>query len=165
MGKCLERRWGHVTFGHIRYRREHPKNTSERVTWPSVTTGDVVYVQKAPLGRYCAIPVVHAHIEWNCGRRKEHPQQTLCTITKKKNTGENRHAQNILPVRAASGQGLFRSRDFQKSRDWRHFRWKDPARANVAQLPVTSGCACVEHTSEQGSGHATSGHIRSPDFR
>jgi hypothetical protein len=46
------------------------------------------------------------------------------------------HAQNILPDRAASGHGLFRSRDFRKSRDWRQFRSKGTTRADIAQLPV-----------------------------
>ena len=32
------------------------------------------------------------------GRRREHPQPTFFTTTKKKTRGENRHAQNILPV-------------------------------------------------------------------
>jgi hypothetical protein len=52
------------------------------------------------------------------------------TTTKKKAREKAVHAQNLLPVRATSGQGLFRSRD------WRHFRSKGPTRANMAQLPV-----------------------------
>jgi len=50
------------------------------------------------------------------GRRREHPYPTR-TTTKKKARGKAGHAQNILPDRAASGHGLFRSRDFRKSRD------------------------------------------------
>jgi hypothetical protein len=42
------------------------------------------------------------------GSRREHPQPTFCSTTKKKNAEKNGYAQNILPVKAASGQGLFR---------------------------------------------------------
>jgi hypothetical protein len=70
------------------------------------------------------------------GRRREHSYPTRCTTTKKKARGKAGHAQNILPDRAASGHDLFRSRDFRKSRDWRHFRSKGTTRANIAQLPV-----------------------------
>jgi hypothetical protein len=31
------------------------------------------------------------------GRRREHPQPTFCTTTKKKARGKSGHAQNILP--------------------------------------------------------------------
>jgi hypothetical protein len=41
------------------------------------------------------------------------------------------HVQNLLPVRATSGQGLFRSRDFVTSCQ------KDPTRSDMGQLPVT----------------------------
>ena len=51
------------------------------------------------------------------GRRREHTYPTRCTTTKKKARGKVGHAQNILPDRAASRHGLFRSRDFRKSRD------------------------------------------------
>ena len=51
------------------------------------------------------------------------------TTTKKKTWEKARHAQDLLPVRATSGQGLFRLRDFVTSgqkaplwRIWRHFR-------------------------------------------
>ena len=126
-------------------RREHPKDTSEGVTWPSVITG------------VAQLPVAHAHTQVTFGNHG--------TTTKKK-AG---HAQNLLPVMTASGQG--------------HFRSKGPARVDMVQLPVehaqnllpdrassshvtdvtsgqktllgriwaTSGCACAEHT----SGHCT----------
>ena len=100
------------------------------------------------------------------GSRREHPQPTFCSTTKKKTRkkpgmrriyfrsrplpdrassgdvtsdqncttlvrkkkrgGKAGHAQNILPVRTASGQGLFRSRDR------RHFRWKGPTKVDIA---------------------------------
>jgi hypothetical protein len=50
--------------------------------------------------------------------------------SKKKTRGKAGHAQNILPVMTASGQGLFRSRDFVTSGK------KGPTRADMAWLPV-----------------------------
>ena len=46
-----------------------------------------------------------------------------CTTTKKKMRGKTGHAQNILPVRAISRQGLFRSRDFDTSGQKAPLRW------------------------------------------
>ena len=60
------------------------------------------------------------------GSRREHPQPTFCSTTKKKNAEKTGYAQNILPVKAASGQGLFRWRDR------RHFRWKGPTKVDIA---------------------------------
>ena len=37
------------------------------------------------------------------GRRREHPQPTFCTTTKKKSREKDGHAQNILSDRAYSG--------------------------------------------------------------
>ena len=52
------------------------------------------------------------------------------TTTKKKAREKAGHAQNLLPIRTASGHGLFRSRDFVTSGQ------KTPTRADMAQLPV-----------------------------
>jgi hypothetical protein len=86
---------------------------------------------------------------------------TTTTTTKKKARGKSGHAQNLLPVRDTSGQGLFRSRDFVTSGQ------KAPTRADIVQLPVahaqnilpdmvTSG-----HVTNVSSGHVTSGHVTS----
>ena len=118
-------------------RREHPKDTYEGVTWPSVTT-DVAQ-----------LPVAYTQREL---RRGQVTFGSHGTTTKRKTQGEKAgHAQNLLPVRVTSGQVLFRSRDFVtsgqkaplgrichnfrlrmrrtyfrtvsfRSRDWRHFR-------------------------------------------
>ena len=61
--------------------------------------------------------------------RRSHPVAILLLLRKKR--GEKTgHAQNLLPVRATSGQGPFRPRDFVTSCQ------KDPTRADMAQLPV-----------------------------
>ena len=67
------------------------------------------------------------------GRRREHPNQHFVLLLRKKSGGETGHAQNILPVRATSGQ----------------VAPSDVTRADIAQFPV----ACAEHTSD--SGHVT----------
>ena len=54
------------------------------------------------------------------GRLREHPQPTFCTTTTKNARGE---------------MGMRRTY-FRKSRDCRHFRWKGPTRANIAQFLV-----------------------------
>ena len=85
----------------------------------------------------------------------------VATTTKKKAREKSGHAQNLLPIRDTSGQGLFRSRDFVTSGQ------KAPTRADIAQLPVahaqnilpdmvTSG-----HVTNVTSGHVTSGHVTS----
>ena len=84
------------------------------------------------------------------------------TATKKKAREKDVHAQNLLPVRATSGQGLFRLRDC-------HFRSNYPIRADIAQFPVahaqnilpdrfTSG-----HVTDVTSGHVNSGHAQWSD--
>ena len=61
--------------------------------------------------------------------RRSHPVAILLLLRKRR--GEKTgHAQNLLPVRATSGQGPFRPRDFVTSCQ------KDPTRADMAQLPV-----------------------------
>jgi hypothetical protein len=72
------------------------------------------------------LPVAHAHIQGN----PEGGQVTFgshVTTTKKKARGKVGHAHNLLPIRTASGQGLFRSRDF---------RQKGHTRTDIAQLLV-----------------------------
>ena len=118
-----------VTMLNIRRgrRREHPMDISTGVTWPSVTTG------------VAQLPVAHAHTQGN----PEGGQVIFgshVTTTKKKAREKAGHTQNLLPVRATSGQGLFRSRDFVTScqkaplgRIWHNFRrgtW-------LMSLPVT----------------------------
>ena len=55
-----------------------------------------------------------------------------------------------------SGHGLFRSRHFW-SRDWRHFRWKGHATADIAQLPVAHAQSILSDM--PSSAHVTSGHV------
>jgi hypothetical protein len=78
-------------------RREHPKDTSEGVTWLSVITG------------VAQLPVAHAHIQGN----PERGQLTFGnhgTTTKKKARGKSRAC-----AEPTAGQGHFRSRDFVTS--------------------------------------------------
>ena len=123
-------------------RREHPMDISTGVTWPSVTTG------------VAQLPVAHAHTQGN----PEGGQVIFgshVTTTKKKAREKAGHTQNLLPVRATSGQGLFRSRDFVTScqkaplgRIWHNFRtWH-----------VTDVTSC--HVTDVTSGHVTSGHAQ-----
>jgi hypothetical protein len=108
---------------------EHPKDTSEGVTWPSVTAGVAqltvahAYIQENPEG-----------VKWPSVTSGSH-----VTTTKKKAGKKAGHAQNLLPVRPPSGQGLFRSRD------WRHFRSKGHTKADIAQLPVAYAPFPVAH--------------------
>ena len=110
-----------VSYGY----REHPKDTSEGFTWPSVTMG------------VAQLPVAHANTKGNPEGVKwpsvtSGSQLYYCTTTKKRKKTRGKkadHAQNILPARTASGQGHFRSRDFvtcgQKAplgRIWRNSR-------------------------------------------
>ena len=60
------------------------------------------------------------------------------------------HAQNILPVMTASGQGLFRSRDFVTSGQ------KGPTRADMAPVAHAQNILPVPVTDDT-SGHITSG--------
>ena len=99
-------------------RREHPNNTSEGFTWPSVTTG------------VAQLPIAHSHTQGTPKRSSDlrsHPvAMVLLYYYYEKNAGKTGHAQNILQDKASSGP----------SRDWRHFWWKGPTRADIAQLPV-----------------------------
>jgi hypothetical protein len=90
-------------------RREHPTDTSEGVTWPLVITG------------VAQLPVAYAHtqgnpegVNWPLVTSGSHGT-TVLVLREKKTRGKPGHAQSILPVRATSGQGLFRSRDFATS--------------------------------------------------
>jgi hypothetical protein len=135
-------------------RREHPMDTSEGVTT------DVAYAhtQEKPEG-----------VKWLSVTSGSH----VTTTKKKKKRGKKAgHAQNILPVRTTSGQGLFRSCDFVTSgqkaplgRIWHNFRLR--MRRTYFQTghvtDVTSG-----HVTDITSGHVTSGstsqHLRKCDF-
>ena len=57
---------------------------------------------------------------------RSHPVAMLLLLRKKRGE-KSGHAQNLLPIRTASGQVLFLSRDF---------RSKGPTRADIAQLLV-----------------------------
>jgi hypothetical protein len=128
-------------------RREHPMDTSEGVTWPSVTTG------------VAQLSVAHAHTQGN----PEGVTWPLVTSGSHVTTvllyG---HAQNLLPVRTTSGQGLFQSRDC-------HFRSKGPTRADMAQLPVAHAQNILPdrvtscHVTDVTSSHVTSGHAQWSD--
>jgi hypothetical protein len=61
---------------------------------------------------------------------RSHLVAMLLLLRKKKRGEKAGHAQNLLPVRATSGHGLF------QSRDWRHFWSKRPTRTDMAQHPV-----------------------------
>jgi hypothetical protein len=112
------------------------------------------------------------------GRRREHPMDTPEGVTwplvtsgshvttvlllLKKSAGKTGHAQNLLPVRTTSGQGLFQSRDC-------HFRSKGPTRADMAQLPVAHAQNILPdrvtscHVTDVTSSHVTSGHAQWSD--
>ena len=137
-------------------RREHPMDTSEGVKWPSGTTGVV------------QLPVAHAHTQGNAEGIKW-PSVTSgshVTTAKKKAREKAGHAQNILPDRNISGQGLFRSRD------WGHFRSKGHTRVDIAQLPVAHGqnilpdrARDLRHVPSRDWRPFWSRHFRSRDFR
>jgi hypothetical protein len=114
-------------------------DTSEGVTWPSVITDvaqlPVAYTQENPEG-----------IKWPWVTSGSH-----VTTTKKKVREKTGHAQNLLPVRVACGQGLFRWRD--------HFRSKGPTRADIAQLPVAHAHDILPD--RVTFGHGTSGSTTS----
>ena len=88
------------------------------------------------------------------------------TTTKKKARGKKTgHAQNILPVRTASGQGLFRSRDFVTSGQkaplgwiWHNLRLR-MRRIYLRTMHVTG--ITSGHVTDVTSGHVTSGHMTS----
>jgi hypothetical protein len=61
---------------------------------------------------------------------RSHPLAILLLLRKKTQGVKRGNAENILPVGIASGQSLFRSRDFVTSDQ------KGPTRADIAQLPV-----------------------------
>jgi len=54
----------------------------------------------------------------------------MLLLLRKKRGGKSGHAQNLLPIRTASGHGLFRPRDFVT------YGQKTPTSADMAQLPV-----------------------------
>ena len=95
---------------------------------------------------------------------RSHPVAMLLLL--RKTRGKKRgHEQNLLPVRATSGQGHFRSRDF---------RSKGPTRADMAQLPVAHmqnilpdrarDWRHIRYVTNVTSGHmtdVTSGHVTS----
>ena len=189
-------------------RREHPKDTSEGVTWPSVTTGAAqlpvahAHLQGNPEGvkwplvamlllrkkrggksRACAEPTSGQGLFWcptiiafyyygccttsGCGCA--HPTEPLrvqisvtsgshVTTTKKKTRGKTGHAQNLLPVRATSGHGHFRTLAFPVT--WlSHFRSKSPTREDMAQLPVAHAQNILPDSAYDWR------HFRSHDFR
>ena len=68
-------------------RREHPKDTSKRVTWPSVTTG------------VAQLPVAHAHIQ---GNPEGVNWPLVAMLLLRKTPGKSRAC-----VEPTSGQGLF----------------------------------------------------------
>ena len=72
----------------------------------------------------------------------------MLLLLRKKTGGKAGHAQNLLPVRATSGHGLF------QSRNWRHFRSKGSTRADMAQHPVA-------HAQNILPDRVTSGHVTS----
>ena len=83
------------------------------------------------------------------------------TTTKKKAREKPRHAQNLLPGMATSGQGLFRSRDFVTSgqkvplgRIWRNFRLR-MRRTYFRTWHVTD--VTLGYVTDITSGHVTSG--------
>ena len=91
------------------------------------------------------------------------------TTTKKKARGGTGHAQNILPVRTASGQGLFRSRDFVTSgqktpleRIWHNFRLR-MRRTYLRTMHVTG--VTSGHVTDVTSGHVTSGSTTTQHHR
>ena len=93
---------------------------------------------------------------------RSHPVSHVTTTTKKKAREKAGHTQNLLPVKATSGQDLFRSRAFvisgQKAplgRIWYHFRLhmrRTYFRSRPLPDRVTSG-----HVTDVTSGHVTSG--------
>ena len=94
---------------------------------------------------------------------RSHPvAMLLLLLLRKKRREKAGHTQNLLPVKATSGQDLFRSRDFvisgQKSplgRIWHHFRLhirRTYFRSRPLPDRVTSG-----HVTDVTSGHVTSG--------
>jgi hypothetical protein len=111
-----------VTMLNIRRerRREHPMDTSEGVTWPSVTTSVAQLPKRNPKGS---------------NDLRSHPVAMLLLLRKKRG-GKAGHAQNILPVRATSGQKaqlgrivcnfrLRMRRTYFRTCDSRHFRSRD----------------------------------------
>ena len=139
--------------------REHPKDTSEGVTWSSVTTGVAqfpvvhAHTQGNPEGikwpsvttGVAQFPVVHAHTQGNPEGIKwlSVTSGSHVTTTKKKTRGKSRAC-----AEHTSGQGIFRSRDFVTSsqnaplgRILRNFR--------------------TGHVTDVTSGHVTSGHVTS----
>jgi hypothetical protein len=100
--------------------REHPKDTSEGVTW--LRSLRVLHNLRLCMHTPKRTP---KGVKWPSVTSGSH-----VTTTKKKAGEKAGHAQNLLPVRAPSEQGLFRSRD------WRHFRSKGHIKADIAQLPV-----------------------------
>jgi hypothetical protein len=83
---------GRILFNMGAKLPEHPNDTSERVTWPSVTTG------------VAQLPVAHAHtqgnpegVKWPLVTSSSHGTTILHFVLLRKNAGEKtRHAQNIL---------------------------------------------------------------------
>ena len=128
-------------------RREHPKDTSEGITWPSATMG------------VAQLPVGHAHtqgnpegVKWTSVTSGSHV--TTMLLRRKKNAGENR--------------GIRRT--YFRPHDSRHFRSKGPTRADIAQLPVAHVQNILPDRARDWvtSGHVTSGstsqHLRKCDF-
>ena len=129
-------------------RREHPKDTSEGVTWPSVTTG------------VAQLPVAHAHTQGNLERVK-YPSVTCgshvtTVLLQRKKRGGNRAC-----AEHTSGQGLFWSREFVTSGQkaplgrilcnfWLRMRKTYLRTGHVTD--VTSG-----HVTDVTFGHVTSG--------
>ena len=104
-----------MVIGCVR-RREHPKDTSERVTWPAVTTGDVNSSQKSPLGKILCNFRLRMRTLKGSSDLRSHPVAMLllyslyyCTTTKKKEQGKKPGMHRTyfrsgpLPDRASSG--------------------------------------------------------------
>ena len=121
------------------------KDTSEGVTWPSVTTG-VVHTQGNPEG-----------VKWPSVTSGNH-----VTTTKKINAGKIRAC-----AEHTSGQGHFRTGPLPVT--WLcHFRSKDPTRVDIAQLLVVHAhnILPVKVTSGQGLFWSRDWcYFRSHDFR
>ena len=126
------------------------KDTSEGVTWPSVTTG------------VAQLPVAHVHIQGNPEGVKW-PSVTSgnhVTTTKKKKCGKSRAC-----AEHTSGQGHFRTGPLPVT--WLcHFRSKGPTRADITQLPVAHSILPTKVTSGQGLFRSRDWcYFRSHDFR
>ena len=122
-------------------RREHPQPTLF-----TTTTG------------VAQLPVVYAPPKGTPKGSSDlwsHPVAMLLLLRKTKTREKAGHAHNLLPIRTASGHGLFRSRDFVTSGQkvplgqiWRNFR------LHMRRTYFRTG-----YVTDITSGHDTSGHV------